>query len=95
MMRLANMPPPAPCAVRCAVPLLGLLLVQEPPVAATDPGFDAIVVSEETIPGALEINRVRSELGFQPLAVLVVGLVFPRRSAIKLSSTDLRAADAG
>lgn len=66
-----------------------------PPIAATDASFDAIVVSEETIPGALEINRVRAGLGFAPLAVVVVGLVAPGRQAAKLSSTDLRAADAG
>lgn len=31
---------------------------QEPPICATDPDFDAIVVSEETVPGAHAINQV-------------------------------------
>lgn len=30
---------------------------QEPPLCATDPDFDAIVVSEETVPGAHAINK--------------------------------------
>lgn len=33
---------------------------QEPPLCATDPDFDAIVVSEETVPGAHAINKVGS-----------------------------------
>jgi len=32
--------------------------LQEPPICATDPAFDAIVVSEETVPGAHAINKV-------------------------------------
>jgi hypothetical protein len=36
-------------------------LLQEPPLCAHDPEFDAIVVSEETVPGAHAINQV--ELG--------------------------------
>ena len=71
------------------------LLLQVPPVAATDPSFEAIVVSEETIPGAEEINRVRAGLGFAPLVVVVVGLLSPQPAAPKLSSTDLRVAEAG
>lgn len=67
---------------------------QVPPIAATDPEFDAIVVSEETIPGAEAINRTRAQLGFQPLIIAVVGLVASERRAVKLSSTDLRLLDA-
>ena len=73
---------------------LTLSRVQEPPAAATDPEFDAIVVSEETVSGAHAINRVRQERGYAPLAVVVVGLIYCRRRAGKLSSTDLRAEDA-
>ena len=69
--------------------------LQVPPVAATDPCFEAIVVSEETIPGAEEINRVRAGLGFEPLVVVVVGLLSPQHAAPKLSSTDMRVAEAG
>lgn len=52
------------------------------------------MVSEETIPGALDINRARAERGFAPLVVVVVGLISARRAAVKLSSTDLRSAEA-
>jgi phosphopantetheine adenylyltransferase len=69
-------------------------LLQEPPPAATDPGFEAIVVSEETIPGAEAINATRAQLGFQPLVIVVVGLIAPQPGAEKLSSTELRALDA-
>lgn len=67
---------------------------QEPPLCAVDPEFDAIVVSEETIPGAHAINKTRAELGFPPLVIVVIGLIYSRRRAAKLSSTDLREEDA-
>lgn len=66
----------------------------EPPLCATDPEFDAIVVSEETVPGAHAINKVRASLGFPPLAIVVIGLIYSSRRAAKLSSTDLREEDA-
>lgn len=62
-----------------------------PPIAATQAGFDAIVVSEETINGAEEINYVRKSLGYKPLVVVVVGLISGATGeGGKLSSTDLR-----
>lgn len=61
-----------------------------PPLAATDRAFDAIVVSEETVPGAEEINRVRHSLGFEPLVIVVVSLLPATSEGQKLSSTDLR-----
>ncbi|EFN55928.1 hypothetical protein CHLNCDRAFT_145198 [Chlorella variabilis] len=67
---------------------------KEPPLCAVDPEFDAIVVSEETVPGAHAINQTRAELGFPPLVIVVVGLIYSRRRAAKLSSTDLREEDA-
>jgi phosphopantetheine adenylyltransferase len=67
-----------------------------PPDCATDASYDAIVVSEETLPGAEEINRVRSGLGFAPLVVVVVGVLHARGGGgAKLSSTDLRSLAAG
>ncbi|KAI3437923.1 hypothetical protein D9Q98_000368 [Chlorella vulgaris] len=66
----------------------------EPPLCAFDPEFDAIVVSEETVPGAHTINQVREKQGFPPLTIVVVGLIYSRHSQAKLSSTDLREADA-
>ena len=65
-----------------------------PPLCATEESFDAIVVSEETISGAHEINRVRHDLGFHPLAIVVVGLLYHKDSCTKLSSSDLRNKDA-
>ncbi|PSC70801.1 DNA topoisomerase I [Micractinium conductrix] len=67
---------------------------QEPPICATDPDFDAIVVSEETVPGAHAINQVRAHRGYLPLVIVVIGLIYSRRRATKLSSTDLREEDA-
>lgn len=64
-----------------------------PPLCATEEGFDAIVVSEETVGGAHEINRVRRGLGYRPLVIVVVGLLH-HDSSIKLSSSDLRRSDA-
>jgi pantetheine-phosphate adenylyltransferase len=62
-----------------------------PPLAATSADFQAIVVSEETISGAEEINYVRKSLGFDPLVIVVVGLIGGATGAGgKLSSTDLR-----
>lgn len=64
-----------------------------PPLCATEEGFDAIVVSEETIGGAHEINRVRKRQGFNPLVIVVVGLL-QHGASNKLSSSDLRISDA-
>jgi pantetheine-phosphate adenylyltransferase len=67
-----------------------------PPLAATSADFQAIVVSEETISGAEEINYVRKSLGFDPLVIVVVGLIGRATGAGgKLSSTDLRDIAAG
>lgn len=38
--------------------------------------------------------QVRAELGFPPLVIVVIGLIFSSRSAAKLSSTVLREEDA-
>jgi phosphopantetheine adenylyltransferase len=62
----------------------------EPPLAATDPDFQAIVVSEETVAGAEQINQVRRGLGFEPLEILVVGLLKAQTADGKLSSTHIR-----
>jgi len=63
----------------------------EPPLAATQEDFQAIVVSEETIGGAHAINETRNRLGYHPLAIIVVGLLSSAASAeAKLSSSELR-----
>ena len=56
---LCAQPPPSPHA-------------QEPTAAELEPGMQAIVVSEETLPGATHINEGRQRRGFAPLQVRVV-----------------------
>lgn len=51
---------PVPRCCPCAHPWPHPPTQQEPPLCATDPDFDAIVVSEETVPGAHAINKVGS-----------------------------------
>lgn len=68
-----------------------------PPLAATIRDMNGLVISRETISGAEALNDVRATAGFDPLAFVVVDLVGAdsSSSAVKLSSTDLRARDAG
>jgi pantetheine-phosphate adenylyltransferase len=66
-----------------------------PTRAETDPDIAAIVVSEETLHGAVNINAGRAKLGFNPLAIVVVPVIGAMGSdEDKLSSTRLRAEDA-
>jgi len=53
------------------------IVVLEDPYGPTisDKDISAIVVSEETLPRALEINRIRRSRGLPPLDVIVVSLV--------------------
>lgn len=68
----------------------------QPPLCATEEDFDAIVVSEETLGGAVWINEHRKKLGFHPLAIVVVGLLLRKGGSDgdKISSSDLRAKEA-
>ncbi len=71
----------------------------QPPLCATEEDFDAIVVSEETLGGAVWINEHRKQLGFHPLAIVVVGLLLRKGGSndgdkVKISSSDLRAKEA-
>lgn len=66
-----------------------------PTPAETEPEFEALVVSQETIPGALAINEGRERRGYPLLDIIVVGLVGQDdRTGVKLSSTDLRRKEA-
>jgi pantetheine-phosphate adenylyltransferase len=56
--------------------------------------MDALVVSEETLAGGTAINEGRAKRGFQPLQLVVVGVV-GSGGAAKLSSTELRQKEAG
>ncbi len=69
----------------------------QPPLCATEEDFDAIVVSEETLGGAVWINEHRKKLGFHPLTIVVVGLLLRKdgsEDADKISSSALRAQEA-
>ena len=44
----------------------------EPTGIATEPQFDALVVSPETVDGAERINEIRAERGYDPLEIEVV-----------------------
>lgn len=67
-----------------------------PTAADVDPTMRALVVSAETLAGGDRINAGRVAAGMAPLALVVVGLVREREGGDdKVSSTALRAADAG
>jgi phosphopantetheine adenylyltransferase len=68
-------------------------MLQEPTQAELDPSMQALVVSQETLPGGEAINSGRASRGFSQLQLVVVGLV-GSGSDSKLSSTALREADA-
>ena len=55
---------------------------------ATEPGFDALVVSPETERGGERINEIRRERGLEPLRIEVVGHV-PAEDGERISSTRI------
>ncbi|WP_276956976.1 phosphopantetheine adenylyltransferase [Methanobrevibacter woesei] len=54
-----------------------------------DKEFDAIVVSEETKPTAIEINEIRKNKGMLPLDIIVVHFVLAE-DGVPISSTRIR-----
>lgn len=54
-----------------------------------DEKFDAIVVSEETKPTAIEINEIRKNKGMLPLDIIVVHFVLAE-DGVPISSTRIR-----
>lgn len=54
-----------------------------------DADFEAIVVSEETEPAALEINNIRVSKGMKPLDIIVVNFVLAE-DGNPISSTRIR-----
>jgi pantetheine-phosphate adenylyltransferase len=62
--------------------------LSEPTGIATEPGFDALVVSPETVDGGERINRIRRERGLDPLDIEVVDHV-PAEDGERISSTRI------
>lgn len=57
--------------------------------AIVDSEIDAIVVSEETKVGALEINDIREKRGLEPLEIIVIPIVMAANGK-PISSTRIR-----
>jgi pantetheine-phosphate adenylyltransferase len=66
-----------------------------PTAAESNPDVQAIVVSEETLAGAVKINDARKARGFKPLVLVIVPVLGAMVEGDKqLSSTELRKEDA-
>lgn len=62
--------------------------LEKPTGIATEPGFDALVVSPETVDGGERINDVRVEQGLPPLRIEIVDHV-PAADGKRISSTRI------
>ena len=62
--------------------------LSEPTGIATEPKFDVLVVSPETVEGAEQVNEIRQGQGFEPLDIDVVEHV-PADDGNRISSTRI------
>ena len=62
--------------------------LDEPTGIATEPEFDALIVSPETRDGGERINEIRTERGHDPLEIVVVDHV-PAEDGTRISSTRI------
>jgi len=62
--------------------------LESPTGIATEPGFDALVVSPETETGGRRVNELRRERGYEPLRLVVVDPVYAADGEL-LSSTRI------
>jgi pantetheine-phosphate adenylyltransferase len=62
--------------------------LEEPTGIATEPEFEAIVVSPDTLAGAERINEIREQRGLDPLRVELVDYV-PAADGERISSTRI------
>ncbi|MBS7249669.1 MAG: phosphopantetheine adenylyltransferase [Candidatus Freyarchaeota archaeon] len=57
--------------------------------AIMDAGLEALVATEETLPGVKKINIIRKEKGLPPLEIVLVPLI-PAQDGQRISSTRIR-----
>ena len=62
--------------------------LEEPTGIATEPEFEAIVVSPDTLAGAERINEIREQRGLDPLRIELVDYV-PAEDGDRISSTRI------
>ncbi|MFX1250581.1 MAG: pantetheine-phosphate adenylyltransferase [Promethearchaeota archaeon] len=61
-------------------------------ITHTDPNLEAIVVSEETLPAAFQINEIRVQSQYKPLIIILIPEV-EDETGIRITSTRKRELD--